>query len=94
MLLKFTSYLDKLWQVSRLLTVLHVLSTSVTAFSLSSETALSDSHWAAFFHQASIGNNVNQLLFSCLMQKGKEKDTRDNQVHVIGLLSIGVNRLQ
>ncbi|KAL3538573.1 hypothetical protein ACH5RR_001939 [Cinchona calisaya] len=66
-------------KVSRLLTVLYVLSTSVEAFSLSPDEALSESHWASFFHQASIGTHFNQQLCSGMMRKPKGEDLTDLQ---------------
>ncbi|XP_027157654.1 separase [Coffea eugenioides] len=58
-------------KVSRLLTVLYMLSTSVEAFSMSPDEAVSQSHWATFFHQASIGSHFNQQLLSSMMRKPK-----------------------
>ncbi|CAI9103911.1 OLC1v1002504C4 [Oldenlandia corymbosa var. corymbosa] len=58
-------------KVSRLLSVIYLLSTSVKAFSLQRGEALSENYWASFFHQASIGIHFNQRVLSSMMQKTK-----------------------
>ncbi|KAL1534288.1 separase [Salvia divinorum] len=58
-----------LQKVSRLLAVIYVLSTSLEQFSLSSNEQGSESQWASFFHQASLGTQLNQQLLSGIMQK-------------------------
>nr|GMD92871.1 separase isoform X1 [Ipomoea batatas] len=55
-------------KVSRLLAAVYVLSTSVKTFALPSSKVISESHWASFFHQASIGAHFNLQLFSTLMK--------------------------
>ncbi|XP_038885485.1 separase isoform X3 [Benincasa hispida] len=51
-------------KVSRLLAVMHVISSSSELFSLpSSNKILTDSHWASYFHQASIGTHLNNQFF-------------------------------
>ncbi|KAK9290720.1 hypothetical protein L1049_008894 [Liquidambar formosana] len=58
-------------KVSRLLAAIYVLSASSEPFSLclSSCKVLSESHWASFFHQASIGTHLNHQLFSSMAGK-------------------------
>ncbi|XP_047976121.1 separase isoform X2 [Salvia hispanica] len=58
-----------LQKVSRLLAVIYVLSTSLEQFSLSSNEQGSESQWASFFHQASLGTQLNQQLLSGIIQK-------------------------
>ncbi|KAK1417650.1 hypothetical protein QVD17_26781 [Tagetes erecta] len=59
-------------KVSQLLAVLYTLSPSSKTFSmLTSSNLLSESQWASYFHQASLGTLVNYQLFSRL---GKQKD--------------------
>ncbi|KAL8218762.1 hypothetical protein R6Q57_022135 [Mikania cordata] len=59
-------------KVSQLLAVLYALSPSSKAFSmLTSSNSLSESQWASYFHQASLGTHVNYQLFSRL---GKQKN--------------------
>ena len=70
-------------QVSRLLTVLYMLSTSVEAFSMSPDEAVSQSHWATFFHQASIGSHFNQQLLSSMMRKPKVEGMMGLEVCVL-----------
>ncbi|CAA2934735.1 separase isoform X1 [Olea europaea subsp. europaea] len=61
-------------KISRLLAVLYVLSTSMEPFSLSPREAGRENQWASFFHQASIGNHLNQQLYG-VMQKQQKHDT-------------------
>ncbi|XP_076893503.1 separase-like isoform X3 [Bidens hawaiensis] len=64
-------------KVSRLLAVLYTLSSSNKTFSmLTPKNSLSESRWAAYFHQASLGAHVNYQLFSRL-GKQKDQDTMD-----------------
>ncbi|KAL3814465.1 hypothetical protein ACJIZ3_015733 [Penstemon smallii] len=56
-------------EISRLLAVLYVLSTSVTPFSLSPSDEGSESQWASFFHQASLGTHLNQQIHAGMVQK-------------------------
>ncbi|XP_059648132.1 separase [Cornus florida] len=58
-------------KVSRLLATLYILSSSCEPFSLSSSTskALSVSHWASYFHQASLGTHHNHQLCSNIIGK-------------------------
>ncbi|KAL9691962.1 hypothetical protein QQ045_012390 [Rhodiola kirilowii] len=71
-------------KVSRLLAALHVLSASTELFSLpkSSLKALSDSHWAAYFHQASIGTHLNYQLLSSWAGKSISEYPSDNKVAI------------
>ncbi|KAI3715733.1 hypothetical protein L6452_22720 [Arctium lappa] len=65
-------------KVSRLLAVLYTLSPSNKAFSmLSSSNVLSESQWASYFHQASLGTHLNHRLFSSV---GKQKDQKTMDV--------------
>nr|GEU88271.1 separase isoform X1 [Tanacetum cinerariifolium] len=67
-------------KVSRLLSVLYTLSPSNKEFStLFASKALSESQWASYFHQASLGTHLNYQLFSHL---GKPTDR--NTVDVDG----------
>ncbi|XP_022978634.1 separase isoform X2 [Cucurbita maxima] len=51
-------------KVSKLLAVIHVISSSIELLSLpSSNKILTDSHWASYFHQASIGTHLNHQFF-------------------------------
>ncbi|XP_022149194.1 separase isoform X2 [Momordica charantia] len=53
-----------LQKVSKLLAAVHVISSSRELFSLpSSNQILTDSHWASYFHQASIGTHLNYQYF-------------------------------
>lgn len=52
-------------QVSRLLAFVFLLSASSEVYSFTpSSKALSESHWASYFHQASLGTNLNYQLFT------------------------------
>ncbi|KAI3788961.1 hypothetical protein L2E82_01744 [Cichorium intybus] len=66
-------------KVSRLLAVLYTLSPSNEAFSMlsSSSNVVSESQWASFFHQASLGTHLNHQLFSRI---GKQKDQKTTDV--------------
>ncbi|KAL8258352.1 hypothetical protein R6Q59_030393 [Mikania micrantha] len=64
-------------KVSQLLAVLYALSPSSKAFSmLTSSNSLSESEWASYFHQASLGTHVNYQLFSRL-EKQKNQCAMD-----------------
>uniref|UniRef100_A0A7N0RG04 separase n=1 Tax=Kalanchoe fedtschenkoi TaxID=63787 RepID=A0A7N0RG04_KALFE len=69
-------------KVSRLLASLHVLAASTELFSLSTSSmkALSDSHWAVYFHQASIGTHLNYQLLSSWVGKSVSENPVDNKV--------------
>ncbi|KAK3002113.1 hypothetical protein RJ639_021722 [Escallonia herrerae] len=69
--------LPAMQQVSRLLAVLYVLSTSVDSFSLSSCEVPSASQWASYFHQASLGTHLNHQLFLHMVGKQKFRDSMD-----------------
>ncbi|KAK4339952.1 hypothetical protein RND71_041414 [Anisodus tanguticus] len=64
-------------KISRLLAAVYVLSTSVKSFSIAPSKAISESQWASFFHQASIGTHLNQHFFSCLLKKQKAEHVVD-----------------
>ena len=67
-------------QVSRLLAVIYVLSTSLEQFSLSSNEQGSESQWASFFHQASLGTQLNQQLLSGIIQKKQNQSAGVSEV--------------
>lgn len=71
-------------QISRLLAALYVLSTSLKQFSLSPDEEGSESRWASFFHQASLGAHLNQQIISDIVQK-KQKAARDTEVGSPGI---------
>ncbi|OMO79929.1 Peptidase C50, separase [Corchorus capsularis] len=50
-------------KVSRLLSAVYLLSATNEHFSLPSCKALSESHWASYFHQASLGTHLNYQFF-------------------------------
>ncbi|XP_057465962.1 LOW QUALITY PROTEIN: separase-like [Actinidia eriantha] len=66
-------------KVSRLLAAIFVLSASTEIFSpyLSPCKELSESHWASYFHQASLGTHLNHKLLSSLIGKQKVQDSMD-----------------
>ncbi|KAJ6942111.1 separase [Populus alba x Populus x berolinensis] len=69
-----------LQKVSRLLSAIFVLSSSSKTFSLSNYSkVLSESHWASFFHQASLGNNLNCQFLSNTTLKHKAQNFADDQ---------------
>ncbi|XVF12418.1 hypothetical protein REPUB_Repub08aG0116600 [Reevesia pubescens] len=49
--------------VSRLLSAIYLLSATNVHFALPSCIALSESHWASYFHQASLGTHLNYQFF-------------------------------
>lgn len=67
-------------QVSRLLAAVYVLSTSLEQFALSSNEQGSESQWASFFHQASLGIQLNQQFLSGIMQKKQSQSVKDSEV--------------
>ncbi|KAH6768791.1 hypothetical protein C2S51_014127 [Perilla frutescens var. frutescens] len=64
-------------KISRLLAAIYLLSTSLKQFSLSSNEEGSESQWASFFHQASLGTQFNQQFLSGMMQKKQSQNPRD-----------------
>ncbi|CAN4110641.1 unnamed protein product [Withania somnifera] len=64
-------------KISRLLAAVYVLSTSVKSFSIAPSKTISESQWASFFHQASIGTHLNQHFFSCPLKKQKAEHDLD-----------------
>lgn len=69
-------------QVSRLLAVMHVISSTSELFSLaSSNTILADSHWASYFHQASIGTQLNNQFFPNTTGRSCVQDLNFAQVY-------------
>ena len=72
-----------LQQVSRLLSAIFVLSSSSKTFSLPNYSkVLSESHWASFFHQASLGNNLNYQFLSNTTPKHRTQNFADDQVNL------------
>lgn len=68
-------------QVSKLLAVIYVLSSTSKLFSLSSSSkVLSESHWASFFHQASLGTHLNYKFLSNMSWRFKAQDIVDTEV--------------
>ncbi|CBI23880.3 unnamed protein product, partial [Vitis vinifera] len=76
-------------KVSRLLAAIYVLSASSEPFSLppSSCKALSECHWASYFHHASLGTHLNHQFFSNMAGKLKAQ----NLLNVEGSHSTGPN---
>ncbi|KAJ6704493.1 hypothetical protein OIU85_030317 [Salix viminalis] len=69
-----------LQKVSRLLSAIFVLSSSSKTFSLPNfSKVLSESHWASFFHQASLGNNLNYQFLSNTTLKRRTQNFADDQ---------------
>lgn len=73
-------------KVSKLLAVIYVLSSTSKLFSLSSSSkVLSESHWASFFHQASLGTHLNYKFLSNMSWRFKAQDIVDTEAsHVTG----------
>lgn len=67
-------------QISRLLAAMYVLSTSLKQFSLSPNEEGSESQWASFFHQASLGTQLNQQILSGMVQKKQSQIATDSEV--------------
>ncbi|KAJ4717002.1 putative Separase [Melia azedarach] len=62
-------------KVSRLLAVMYILSSTSKHFSLSSSSKeLSESHWASFFHQASLGTHLSYQFLSNMSRRCKAQD--------------------
>ncbi|KAL7205879.1 hypothetical protein ACSBR2_018738 [Camellia fascicularis] len=83
-------------KVSRLLAAIFVISASTELFSpsLSPCKALSESHWASYFHQASLGTHLNHQLFSSMTGKQKVQDPMDVEGSCLtGSSSIGSETL-
>ncbi|XP_020532873.1 separase isoform X2 [Jatropha curcas] len=67
-------------KVSRLLSVIYVLSSSSELFSLPScGKVLSESHWASYFHQASLGTHLTYQFFTSITGKHKAERLIANQ---------------
>ncbi|KAH6777375.1 hypothetical protein C2S51_008687 [Perilla frutescens var. frutescens] len=64
-------------KISRLLAAIYLLSTSLKQISLSSNEEGSESQWASFFHQASLGTQFNQQFLSGMMQKKQSQNPRN-----------------
>ncbi|XP_017971182.1 PREDICTED: separase isoform X3 [Theobroma cacao] len=72
-------------KVSRLLSAIYLLSATTELFSLPSCKALSESHWASYFHQASLGTHLNYQFFPNTCGRPNAQcfvDSRDS--HAIG----------
>lgn len=68
-------------QVSKLLATIYVLSASTEFFPLSpSCKALSENHWASYFHQASLGTHLNYQFFSNMIGRCKVQHPVDAEV--------------
>ncbi|XP_052179939.1 separase isoform X3 [Diospyros lotus] len=72
-------------KVSRLLAAIFVVSASsdLLSFSFGPCNALSSSHWASYFHQASVGTHLNHQLYSSIT--GKQKILKATNAEVAGL---------
>ncbi|KAL5787518.1 hypothetical protein ACOSP7_004467 [Xanthoceras sorbifolium] len=67
-------------KVSRLLAAMYILSASSKLFSLSSSCkVLSESHWASFFHQASLGTHLNYQFLSNMSWRFKAQQLLDSE---------------
>lgn len=66
-----------------MLASLYVVSSATDVFSLppSSLKPLSHSHWAAYFHQASVGSHFNYHILSSLAGKFISENPSDNKVN-------------
>ncbi|KAF3975524.1 hypothetical protein CMV_001236 [Castanea mollissima] len=73
-------------KVSKLLATIYVLSASTEFFPLPpSCKALSENHWASYFHQASLGTHVNYQFFSNMIGRCKVQHLVDAEgSHVTG----------
>ncbi|XP_031277684.1 separase [Pistacia vera] len=78
-------------KVSRLLAVVFIFSSSSKLFSLSSSCkVLSESHWASFFHQASLGTHLNYQFLSNISCRYKGQLLLDvESTHVTSSSHIG-----
>lgn len=61
-----------------------MLSSTLKQFSLSSNEEGSESQWASFFHQASLGTQLNQQFLSGIMQKKQSQSAKDSEVLIPG----------
>lgn len=79
-------------QVSRLLAMLYTLSPSNKALSMlsSSSSVLSESQWASFFHQASLGTYLNHQLVSRIGKHKDQNTTTDIHVSILNKKNIFV----
>lgn len=60
-----------------------MLSTSLKQFSLSSNEDGHESRWASFFHQASLGTQLNQQFLFGIMNKKQSQSARDSEVLIL-----------
>lgn len=67
-------------QISRLLAVIYVLSTSLKKFSLPPNEEEFESLWGSFYHQASLGTQLNQQILSGILQKKQSQIDPDSEV--------------
>ncbi|XP_039174098.1 separase isoform X2 [Eucalyptus grandis] len=75
-------------KVSKLLALTYILS-ATTSETYSSSDALSENHWASFFHQASLGAHVNHLFTYNTFQKCKARTMSDAE----GLIAAGTTSI-
>ncbi|KAK2664690.1 hypothetical protein Ddye_003264 [Dipteronia dyeriana] len=77
-------------KVSRLLAAMYMLSASSNPFSLSSSCkVLSESHWASFFHQASLGTHLNYQFLSNMSGFNSQQLLDSENLHATGSSDIG-----
>ncbi|KAI9176721.1 hypothetical protein LWI28_006369 [Acer negundo] len=77
-------------KVSRLLAAMYILSASSNLFSLSSSCKiLSESHWASFFHQASLGTHLNYQFLSNMSGFNSPQRLDSENLHATGSSDIG-----
>ncbi|KAK0589698.1 hypothetical protein LWI29_017484 [Acer saccharum] len=77
-------------KVSRLLAAMYILSASSNLFSLSSSCkVLSESHWASFFHQASLGTDLNYQFLSNMSGFNSPHRLDSENLHATGSSDIG-----
>ncbi|KAF8019982.1 hypothetical protein BT93_G0618 [Corymbia citriodora subsp. variegata] len=76
-------------KVSKLLALTYIL--SATSETYSSSDALSENHWASFFHQASLGAHVNHLFTYNTFQKRKACSMSDAEG--LGLIADGTTSI-
>lgn len=68
-------------QVSRLIAVVFLLSSSSELFSLTSSCkVLSENYWASYFHQASLGTHLNYQFLTTNSGTAKLQSLVDSQV--------------
>ncbi|PIN10712.1 Separase [Handroanthus impetiginosus] len=70
-------------KISRLLAAIYILSTWFEHFSLPPRGEGSESRWASFFHQASLGTHLNQQLFSGMVQKKQGQIATDPEDYLL-----------